>query len=48
MRLAHEEGLERIGRELAGFMPGDSHRSLRHDTSLRDEVIDLVLLSILP
>jgi len=46
MSHAHDESMERIGRQLAQFMPGDSHRGLRYETSLSDQVIDLVLLPI--
>ncbi len=44
--LAHQEALETVGKKLNDFMPGDSHRDLRHQTSLHDEVIDLLLLPL--
>jgi DNA-directed RNA polymerase subunit RPC12/RpoP len=46
LRLAHDEAVEDIEERLGDFMPGDSHRDLRHRTTLRDEVIDLVLLPV--
>ena len=44
--MAHDECVEHTGRELASFMPGDHHRDLRYRTTLRSEVIDLVLLPL--
>lgn len=44
--MAHEESVQKVGKMLARFMPGDSHRALRHRTELRDEVIDLLLLPV--
>lgn len=46
IRLAHGETEERIGRELAQFMPGDSHSDLRYDVRLHDERADLVMLPV--
>ena len=46
LALAHDESLDRIGRDLESFMPGDSHRDLRYSTSLEDEIADLVLLPV--
>lgn len=43
---AHDESIREIGNRLGGFMPGDSYRELRHHTTLREEVTDLVLLPI--
>ncbi len=45
-KLAHDESLENVGRELDGFMPGDHHRNLRYQTRLEDEVSELVLLPV--
>jgi hypothetical protein len=45
-RLAQGESIQRVGDELPGFMPGDSHHSLRFSTHLEDEIIDLVLLPV--
>lgn len=46
LKMAHQESSDKIGRELRSFMPGDSHRELRYHTTLRDQVIDLVLLPV--
>ncbi|TWT91849.1 hypothetical protein [Neorhodopirellula pilleata] len=43
---ARQETLAQIGGKLPNFMPGDKHRNLQHQTTLTDEVIDLVLLPI--
>ena len=40
--LARSEALEKVGRALAGFMPGDSHRALRHSTMLEHETAALM------
>lgn len=40
--LARGEALAKVGRELAAFMPGDSHRSLVHQTTLDRENADLI------
>jgi DNA-directed RNA polymerase subunit RPC12/RpoP len=40
--LARAEALEKVGRALAAFMPGDSHRSLRHSTTLEHETAALM------
>lgn len=45
-RHAHDESVDKVGRLLDGFMPGDSHRDLDYTTGLHDEVIDLVLLPV--
>ncbi|QDT51934.1 hypothetical protein Pan258_60310 [Symmachiella dynata] len=45
-QLAHQESVQKVGRMLDEFMPGDSHRDLRYHTSLSNEVIDLVLLPL--
>ncbi len=44
--LAHSEGTESVGRKLARFMPGDSHRGLRFETRVHDEILHLVSLPI--
>jgi len=44
--LAHDESVEKVGDALGKFMPGDSYRDLNYRTTVRDEVIDLVLLPI--
>jgi len=44
--LAHAETLDKVGHMLAGFMPGDSHRNLDHQTSVVDESAELVLLPV--
>lgn len=46
IRLAHGETEARIGRELAAFMPGDSHSDLRYEVHLHDERADLVMLPV--
>lgn len=45
-RLAHDESLEQVGAALARFMPGDSYTDLRWETTLSQQVIDLVLLPV--
>ncbi len=45
-KMAHQEALATVGKKLAGFMPGDSHRDLQYQTTLHDEVIDLLLLPL--
>lgn len=40
--LARSEALEKIGRSLSAFMPGDSHRGLVYQTTLERETSDLV------
>jgi hypothetical protein len=42
MELARSEAMEKIGRELTAFMPGDSHRNLQYRTTLERETADLV------
>ena len=44
--LAHQEALDTVGKKLSDFMPGDSHASLTYQTTLHDEVIDLLLLPL--
>ncbi len=44
--LAHDEALATVSDKLGSFMPGDSHRELRFQTRLHDEVIDLMLLPL--
>jgi len=46
LEYAHDESMALIGRQLSRFMPGDSHRNLRYQTSLSDQLVDLVLLPI--
>lgn len=46
LRMAQDESITWVGDELPDFMPGNSHRSLRHSTRLEDEIIDLVLLPV--
>ena len=43
---AHGEAEDGIGRELDGFMPGDSHRALEYRVAVEDETADLVLLPL--
>ncbi|KYF46956.1 hypothetical protein BE04_30055, partial [Sorangium cellulosum] len=40
--LARREALEKIGRDLQGFMPGDSHHGLTHETHLDQETLELI------
>ena len=40
--IARAEALEKVGRALAAFMPGDSHRGLRHSTMLEHETAALM------
>jgi len=44
--LARQEAMEKIGRELTGFMPGDSHQSLTFNTVLDRETTELIYLPI--
>jgi len=44
--LAHDEAMTKVSENLAGMMPGDSHRNLRHQAKMTREVIDLVLLPV--
>lgn len=46
MAQARKEAVERVGRTLARFMPGDSHRDLRHDSRLEWEALDVCLLPV--
>jgi DNA-directed RNA polymerase subunit RPC12/RpoP len=43
---AKAEAVEKIGRRLAAFMPGDSHRALQYTTTLLHEDQELVLLPV--
>ncbi|MBI4574836.1 MAG: zinc ribbon domain-containing protein [Planctomycetes bacterium] len=43
---ARDEVLGREGRGLAGHMPGDTHRELRHTTSYHEVTADLALLPV--
>jgi len=43
---AHVESHAQLGRDLHGFMPGDSHRDLEFGTRLEEEILDLVLLPV--
>ena len=42
LELARGETLQKVGAELRGFMPGDSHRDLHFQTALERETYDLV------
>ncbi|WP_437931831.1 hypothetical protein [Sorangium sp. So ce291] len=44
--LARREALEKIGRDLAGFMPGDSHHGLTHETRLDRETLELLYVPL--
>ncbi len=44
--LAREEARHKVETELAAFMPGDHHRNLHHETSVRNEMADLCLMPI--
>lgn len=44
--LAREEAVQDVGKQLARFMPGDSHSNLRWQTSLDAEVFDVVLVPV--
>ena len=46
LRLAHDESMEGIGRDLDAFMPGDKHRDLRYEVVLDDEISDPVLFPV--
>ncbi|MFP6762250.1 MAG: hypothetical protein VB858_01490 [Planctomycetaceae bacterium] len=46
LQLAHNESVENISAMLNDFMPGDRHRDLNYQSSLDEEVIDLVLLPV--
>lgn len=46
LRQAREEALARVERRLGAFMPGDSHRDLRHDTRLEAESLDVCLVPV--
>ena len=43
---ARGEAEELLGRELSGFMPGDSHRNLRYTPEFKEETASLVLLPV--
>lgn len=44
--LARREALEKIGRDLSGFMPGDSHHGLTHETRLDHETLELLYVPL--
>ncbi|WP_437978555.1 hypothetical protein [Sorangium sp. So ce295] len=44
--LARREALEKIGRDLSGFMPGDSHHGLTHETHLDRETLELLYVPL--
>lgn len=44
--LARKEARSHVGKRLRDFMPGDGVGSLRHETSLEDESIDLTLVPV--
>ena len=44
--LARREAVEKVGASLHGFMPGDSHRDLVHQTWLEQESLELVLVPV--
>lgn len=46
IELARREAVEKVGASLHGFMPGDSHRDLVHQTWLEQESLDLVLVPV--
>jgi hypothetical protein len=43
---AKAEAIEKIGKRLAAFMPGDSHRDLHYTTELHNEDLELLLLPV--
>lgn len=45
-QLSHDESVAKVEQMLHDFMPGDSHSGLQFETSLSQEVIDLVLLPV--
>lgn len=46
LKTAHDEGRRLVGRNLATFMPGDSHHGLEHRTTLSDEEVSLALVPV--
>ncbi|AUX32329.1 hypothetical protein SOCE836_044660 [Sorangium cellulosum] len=44
--LARREALEKVGRDLPGFMPGDSHHGLTHETRLDQETLELIYVPL--
>ncbi|WP_437728564.1 hypothetical protein [Sorangium sp. So ce861] len=44
--LARREALAKIGRDLPGFMPGDSHHGLTHETRLDQETLELIYVPL--
>jgi len=44
--LARQEALAEVEQRLRAFLPGDERRALRHQTSLREESLELVLLPL--
>lgn len=47
LHLAQEEANASVRRSLYGFMPGDTVRSLTHQTRLIDESMDLTLVPVM-
>lgn len=46
LQLANQESIQKAGKMLHNFMPGDSYSNLQYQTLLSHEVIDLVLLPV--
>lgn len=44
--MAHDETVNKVGRELGAFMPGDKHRNLQYQVSIERECLDLVLMPL--
>ncbi|WP_437878591.1 hypothetical protein [Sorangium sp. So ce513] len=44
--LARREALEKIGRDLSAFMPGDSHHGLTYETRLDRETLELLYVPL--
>lgn len=44
--LARREALEKIGRDLAAFMPGDTHHGLTYETRLDRETLELLYVPL--
>ncbi|XXR62467.1 hypothetical protein WME83_21245 [Sorangium sp. So ce385] len=44
--LARREALEKVGRDLPGFLPGDSHHGLTHETLLDQETLELIYVPL--
>jgi hypothetical protein len=43
---AREEAVALVGRRLEAFLPGDSHRDLRHQTRLHEESLEVCLVPV--